>query len=278
MAITERLQFIQVGELVKGISEDPLPADGRLTGTSLTLHTEDGTVLRLTFAAPERLLWQALDGPDAGAEGEEHVIITRPREEVAVVEYIASSRRATAVTVVLDLPQGVATVVTGTLPTIEAASRSAFDLATRGEELTLVDAAIAPAFIDRAWAPGKHPHLPTGDLVGKRVQYVYSRSEAYEHIYLTEDLYTWHCLRGSEQGLADTDRCHCRKIGDDLYLFVWREKIIPTLGVVLVDWHAMRSNGRLFGYEDADFARLSTTRISSRATLLNVTEYPGARA
>ena len=105
------------------------------------------------------------------------------------------------------------------------------------------------------------------------MQYVYSQTEAYEHIYLNENLYTWQCLRGSEQGLADTDRCHYRRIADELYLFVWREKVIPTLGVVLVDWAAKRSNGKLFGYEGSDFGALSTTPIASVATLLNVTAY-----
>lgn len=276
MATTDPPRFIQVGELVQGISEDPLPADGRLTGESLTLHAEDGSVVRLAFAGPERLVWQTLEGPDAGAEGEEHVIVTRPREEIAVVDYIASARRATAVTVVLDLERRAATTVTGTLPTAEAVRRSAFELATAGEEITLVETSIVPAFIDAPFVPGRHPHRPTAGLVGKRVQYVYSRTEAYEHIYLTEDLYTWRCLRGSEQGLADTDHCHHRELGDELYLFVWREKIIPTLGVVIVDWRRLRSDGKLFGYEGSEFDALSTTRISSRATLLNVTEYRGA--
>ena len=117
----------------------------------------------------------------------------------------------------------------------------------------------------------EHPHVPTDELVGKRVQYVYSQTETYEHIYLSESLYTWQCLRGSERGLADTDRCHYRKIGDELYLFVWREKVIPTLGVVLVDWRAKRSTGKLFGYVTDDFGALSNTPISSVATLLNVT-------
>ena len=120
--------------------------------------------------------------------------------------------------------------------------------------------------------PGAHPHAPTDELVGKRVQYVYSETEAYEHIYLNQDP-TRGSASGAEQGLADTDRCHYRKLGEELYLFVWREKVIPTLGVVLVDWRAKRSNGKLFGYEGSDFGALSATPISSRATLLNITTY-----
>ena len=192
---------------------------------------------------------------------------------MAVVDYVAGTRRATAVTIVLDLARNAATTVTGTLPTADQAARGAFALATEGEELTLVATRIVSAVIDGPFVPGAHPHGPTDELVGKRVQYVYSRTEAYEHIYLNQDLYTWQCLRGAEQGLADTDRCHHRKIGEELYLFVWREKVIPTLGVVLVDWRARRSNGRLFGYEGSDFGALCTTPIASRAILLNVTTY-----
>jgi hypothetical protein len=271
--VDDALRFIQVGELAKGISEDTLPADGRLTGSALTLHAEDGSIVRLSFSASDRLIWEALEGPEAGDRGEEAVIVTRPRPEVAVVDYVAATRRATSVTIVLDLARGAATTVTGTLPTPEQAARSAFALATNGEELTLVKTTITQAFIDAPFVAGEHPHVTTDELVGKRVQYVYSKTEAYEHIYLNENLYTWQCLRGGEQGLADTDRCHYRKIGDELYLFVWREKVIPTLGVVIVDWRRKQSNGKLFGYEGSDFGELSTTPISSHARLLNATDY-----
>lgn len=271
--VDEARRFIQVGELVKGISEDTLPADDALAGRSLSLHAEDGTVTTLSFAEGGRLVWEVIDGSRMGDAGEEACLVTRPRADVVVVDYVASTRRATAATIVLDLRRSAATTVVGTLPTAEQAARGAFDLATEGSELTLVATSIVPAVIDAPFVPGAHPHAPTDELVGKRVQYVYSQTEAYEHIYLNEDLYTWQCLRGVERGLADTDRCHYRKIDEELYLFVWREKVIPTLGVVLVDWRRKQSNGRLFGYEGSDFGALSTTPISSRATLLNVTTY-----
>ena len=269
--MADALRYIQVGELVKGISEDTLPPDERLAGSSLTLYGEDGAVTRLTFAAGGRLCWEVTDGPGAGTCGEEACRITRPRPEVVVVDYVSATLRATSVTIVLDLARAAATTVVGTLPTAEQAARGAFELATAGEELTSVGVAFVRAAVGRPFDAARHPHVLTADLVGKRVEYVYSGTEKYEHIYLNADLYTWHCLAGSEKGLADTDRCHHRLIADDLYLFVWREKVVPTLGVVLVDWRAKVSNGKLFGYEGGDFGALSTTPISSRATLLNVT-------
>lgn len=271
--MTDPLRYIQVGELVKGISEDTLPPDERLADSSLTLYGEDGAVTRLTFAAGGRLRWEVTEGRGAGTRGEEECRITRPRPDVVVVDYVSATQRATSVTTVLDLARAAATSVVGTLPTAEQAARGAFALATAGEELTSVAVAFVRAAVDRPFDAAAHPHVPTAGLVGKRVEYVYSGTEKYEHIYLNEHLYTWQCLEGSEKGLADTDRCHHRLIADDLYLFVWREKVVPTLGVVLVDWRAKVSNGKLFGYEGGDFGALSTTPISSRATLLNVTTY-----
>jgi hypothetical protein len=271
--VDEALHFIQVGELVKGISEDTLPPDDGLAGRSLTLHAEDGVVTVLSFASGGRLAWHVSDGPRAGAHGREQARVTRPRDGIVVVDYVSSSQAATSVTIVLDEAEAAATTVVGTLPSAAQAARSAFDLATAGEELTSVAVTFVRSAIGRPFAAGRHPHVPTADLVGRRVEYVYSRTEKYEHIYLNEDLYTWQCLEGSEKGLADTDRCHYCRIADDLYLFVWREKVIPTLGVVLVDWKAKVSNGKLFGYEGSDFGALCTTAVSSRAVLLNVTTH-----
>ncbi|WP_311196791.1 MoaF C-terminal domain-containing protein, partial [Pseudomonas protegens] len=85
-------------------------------------------------------------------------------------------------------------------------------------------------------------------------RYIYSASEAYEHTYLNANFYSWQCLRGLEHGLADTDRCHYSKIAEQLYLFDWREKIVPTLGLVLIDLKSGRSDGKIFCYQGADFS------------------------
>jgi hypothetical protein len=62
-------------------------------------------------------------------------------------------------------------------------------------------------------------------------------------------------------------------IADELYLFVWREKLIPTLGVVLVDLLQMKTTGMLFGYESHDFGKLTNVRIGAYAEVINVTKY-----
>ena len=57
-----------------------------------------------------------------------------------------------------------------------------------------------------------------------------------------------------------------------MYLFVWREKIVPTLGVVVLDLNAMRTTGKIFGYEGNNFRKTVHFRIGARARLENITQ------
>ncbi|MFY4846670.1 MoaF C-terminal domain-containing protein [Klebsiella pneumoniae] len=119
---------------------------------------------------------------------------------------------------------------------------------------------------------GQLPDFTTA-LVGMRNQYTYSPTERYEHIYLNDNFYAWQCLDGVEKGLADVDRCHYVQVAEDLYLFVWREKIIPTLGVILIDLQQMRTDGKIMGYQGSDFGALSNFPVGASAKLLNVTRH-----
>jgi hypothetical protein len=267
------LDFIQVGDLAKGIKLDTLPAVDRLVGTSLGCTYEDGSLTRITFAGPHDLFWEIAEGPGKGSTGHETYFAVCPRDGIYLVDYVSSTLRATSVSMVLDTGSGSATVVVGTLPTEAEVRRGAFELALEGAELTAVRAEFLRAALDGPFAPEGHVHELTAEMVGKRVRYVYGPSEIYEHIYLSEKLYTWQCLEGIEKGLADTDRSHCYKLADRLYLFVWRERVVPTLGVVIVDWREMKSYGKLFGYASSDFGALTNAPIASVAELLNVTEY-----
>jgi hypothetical protein len=270
------LDFVQVGELAQGIRQQSEPAVAELVGTSTTLHYEDGTVTRIDFAGEHDLTWVVLEGSEAGISGTETYAAFSPRDGVCLVDYISGSLPRTSISLALDRTTGSATVVVGTLPTAAEVEKGAFALATDGEELTAVRAEFLRAAIDRPFAAGDHAHHPTGEMVGKRVRYVYGPAEVYEHIYLSEKLYTWHCIAGVEKGLADTDRCDAFKLGELLYLFVWRERVVPTLGVVVVDWRQMGSFGKLCGYESSDFGAVANARIASVATLLNVTEHDPA--
>ena len=163
-----------------------------------------------------------------------------------------------------------ATLVYGQLPDEAAARLDAFSRVERGLPLTAVETRFVFARLDAQ--PGPLPGFTTA-LVGMRNQYTYSPTERYEHIYLNDNFYAWQCLDGVEKGLADVDRCHYVQVAEDLYLFVWREKIIPTLGVILIDLQQMRTDGKIMGYQGSDFGALSNFPVGASAKILNLTRH-----
>ncbi len=271
--MTEDLKFIQVGDLAKGITGNIPPDSDELTGKSLKLFFEDESIIQIRFNTTHSMTWEALEGLEKGCHADATYRATSLREGIYFVDYIKGRQGAITVSLVIDLSVQKAIAVVGTLPTEEDTCKDAFSRVQEGLELTDVSVKFLRASIGMPLRSNAHPYGPTNELIGKRVKYVYSKTEAYEHIYLNPNLYTWHCLEGVEKGLADTDRCHYFKIAEALYLFVWREKIVPTLGVVMVDLNSMKTTGKLFGFEGDDFGRLTNVPIGARATMLNVTNY-----
>jgi len=267
------LKFIQVGELAKRISENLLPESDILSGKTLQFSFENGTATRVRFHNPHDLTWEIIDGPDKGSHGQQTYRATNIRDNICFVDSVNRTLRATSLSMVIDLKTNVATWVIGSLPEEKETKQDAFSRASESLELTTVSAEFHKAAVDGPFIPNGPYHAPTVEMVGKRYLYVYSKTETYEHIYLNENLYTWQCLAGIEKGLADTDRCHYYKIEEKLYLFVWREKVVPTLGVLLLDWQQKRSTGKLFGYESNDFVKLSNTPVGAYSTKLNETTY-----
>ena len=179
-----------------------------------------------------------------------------------------------SISLVLDTPTASFTAVIGRMPEPAETHEGLYHRALAGKPLTSVQVDFLHGSLDRPWQDGHCLHAPTDELVGLRNHYRYSPSEVYEHIYLNPRFYAWQCLEGVEKGLCDTDRCHYYKIAEQLYLFVWQEKIVPTLGLVLIDLQQHRSDGKIFGYAGASFDALSNFPISSYCQVLNRTEYP----
>ncbi|GLZ85587.1 molybdenum cofactor biosynthesis protein F [Metapseudomonas resinovorans] len=266
-------EWITVGALADGFAPEAfiLPNLADLAGQSFTLHFENGWQIEHRFSTGQ-LAWSLAD---SSASGEAPYRATSVREGLYLVDFLKQEDgRTVSVSLVLDIVNAAFTAVLGRMPGEVEVRGDLFSKALTGDELTSVKAEFHHGSLDRPWQPGACPHTLTRELVGLRNLYRYSPTEVYEHIYLNENFYSWQCLKGVEQGLADTDRCHTLKIADSLYLFVWREKIIPTLGLVLIDLENHRSDGKIFGYASGDFGELSNFPVSSHCSVLNRTEYP----
>jgi len=266
-------RWISVGELADAFSPDgnTPPSTDDLAGRTLHLHLENGRVIEHRFETGTRLSWEIAAGEGQGRAAEETYFATKVREGIYFLDFIKHLEWATTVTLLLDLNQGIATALTGRLPDEPEGTGSLAERLARGQELTAVSATFLSGALNVPFTAETPRHAPTEDLVGRRVEYTYSPTERYEHIYLNENFYTWHCLRGSEKGLADTDRCHYYKLAENLYFFVWREKIVPTLGAVVVDFDRMRTGGKIFGYQSGGSGELTNFPVGARARLLNIT-------
>ena len=271
--MSDTSRWITVGELADSFGPDnnALPPTGDLAGKTLDLHLENGQVIEHRFGRDGKLTWKVTAGPGIGQGAEETYSATKVRQGIYFVQFLRHLERATTIILVLDLDQGIATAVVGQLPEEAEIRRSLAERVARGQELTAVTATFLSGALNALLTADTPRHATTDELVGRRVEYTYSPTERYEHIYLNEDFYTWQCLLGSEKGYADTDRCHYYRLADDLYLFAWREKIVPTLGVVVVDFDAMRTTGKICGYQGSGFGELADFPVGAHARLLNVT-------
>jgi MoaF C-terminal domain/MoaF N-terminal domain len=238
-----------------GFGDYDLPDSDALVGRTLSLQMS-GETLELHFAGPGRLAWRVTDGKRQGAAGREACTVKENGQDLFLVMWASAADRQLAASIVLDLRAGLATIVRSRV--VEADGRGR------------VDEVIEHGALDRE--PAGELHAPSSDLVGRRVLYVYGPDNAYEHIYLNEHAYTWHCLAGAERGLADTDACTTIRIAPDVYLFCWREKVVPCDGVVLINFAEHRSTGRIFGYDTGEQAT-NAIAMGARSVLLGETRH-----
>jgi hypothetical protein len=281
--------FIQVGALADGFAPNShiLPPTADLEDRTFVLTFPDGSVDTLHFDAAQSVEVERIASRAAqiAQPRERHACrVTSLRPGIYFVDYVGADEplvddggkaRPSCTSYVLDLHKQLCTVVTGTLPTEEETRLDPFTRVERGLELTGVQARIRHGRIGGdAGEKGAALHEPTSELVGMRNLYIYSSTERYEHIYLNDNFYAWQCLSGVEAGLGDVDRCHTIGIDTALYLFVWREKIVPTLGVVMIDLERMKTDGKIFGYEGSRFDAVSNFPVGAHARVLNVTQHP----
>ncbi|GAB4099681.1 MoaF C-terminal domain-containing protein [Sinomonas halotolerans] len=234
-----------------GAKADPSPV---LDGRAIAL--EDGS--RYRFAAG-RVSWSSAECAGGSAyeafEVAEGLVYAQYAEET-------SGRAAAAVSLVLDLERGWALRVTSTV-------------VGAGPGRTAVAQRFEAAAIAGCQSQGRPPS-PSDDLVGRRVMWVYSGEHAYEHVYLSPGLYTWQCLAGPERGLADTDECTVYCVRPGIYVFAWREKVIPCASVTVADHRrltALRSHGVLFGLDASAREQVHFT-FGAHGRLLSQTVHP----
>ncbi|MFC7421381.1 MoaF C-terminal domain-containing protein [Iodobacter arcticus] len=216
-------------DFAAGIDTNRLPGSCDWANRTLDIQFDNQQILNLVFDV-NRVTWsyQGESGHDVYEEvktSENHYFFDlqlahKPNESLTFVLNQKSGRVLAVRSVILAEGQ------------IEEGSRLVQTFLV-GSILGMTPANIVPA--------------PTRELIGYRTLNVYSPNHYYEHFYVNSKRYAWQNLRGEQFGQGDMDYATCYKFEEDMYVFTFREKVIPVCSVFFFDYKIGRCTGKFLG-------------------------------
>ncbi|MGN6203582.1 MoaF C-terminal domain-containing protein [Humibacter sp.] len=262
--LSDTTTWLPLDGLAPGFDANKAQPSSDLHGRTITIVDERGTRITHTFG-PGEVTWTYEPGegdPTEAASQTDACEVIRVDDDLYYAQFHHEYLPNEAVSLVLDLRGGHALAILSVIG--EAAPGH-----------TAVQQHFAPARIEGMQQTGEAP-APTNELIGRRALWVYSSQHAYEHVYLSPHWYSWQCLAGPEQGLADTDEQTTWRIRPGIYVFAWREKVIPCGSVTIADHRdqrSLRSHGVLFGVDEAGTGQTHFT-FGAFGRLLSNTVHP----
>lgn len=237
--ITDTGTWLPLDELEPGFDAFRAPLSSALEGRSFTTQVDGAPVSVVHTFSHGRVDWvvRTPDGENASSAAYQAFDVA---DNLHYVQIKAEHRNDEAIAIIVDFDAGVGLSVMSTI-------------GPEGQKPVRVTHRFMPFVIEGHENPGSVP-APTRALIGHRAWWRYSEHHAYEHVYLDDTWYTWHCLAGPERGLADTDEQSTWEIRPGFYMFAWREKVIPCAAVTVADHRDpenLRSHGALFGLNEA---------------------------
>lgn len=230
--------------LAPGFDANKAPHSTALSGREIAVVDARGTRIVHRFD-DTTVAWDYRPGaedPTAAASDTDDYEAFEVDDDLFFVQFHHRSLPNEAVSLVVDLRHGRTLAILSLI----------LDAPERGR--TRVQHLFTPGVIDGAEESGRAA-APSTTLIGRRVEWVYSGEHAYEHVYLSSRWYSWQCLAGPERGLADTDENSVWEVRPGIYIFAWREKVIPCASVTIADHrdvNAIRSHGVLFGLDESE--------------------------
>ena len=262
--LSDTRTWLPLDGLAPGFDAGKAEPSNDLVGRTFTAVDDRGTRIAHTFGeGTVSWVYEPGEGdPTLPAAQTDACEVVRVDEDLYYAQFHHDYLPHEAVTLVLDLRSGYALAVISILG--EAAAGR-----------TAVQHIFAPSRIEELPQNGEAP-APTDELIGRRVLWVYSSEHAYEHVYRSPHWYTWHCLAGPEQGLADTDENTVWRLRPGIFVFSWREKVIPCGSVTIADHRsqkALRAHGVLFGTDESGSGQTHFT-FGAHGRLLSNTVHP----
>ncbi len=252
--MSDSIDWKTYDDVIYSAATNRLPATDALVGKTLTILSQHGPKLELTFEAPDRVSW--ISGASRGTDWCE-VVETAP--DTCFIDMTFEAWPREALTIIVN------TVTRRTL-SVRSIVREE-DVPSEPRVMQRFD----PGVLEGLAATGQTP-APTRDLVGLRTLNIYSPNHAYEHVFLSSERYAWQCLRGFQRGHGDVDLTTTYRFAEDLYVFTFREFKIAVASVFFLNFKDMRSTGKFLGIT-AD-GRVSNEPAGAHVRKSSMTFYP----
>ena len=218
-------------DFAAGIDTNRLPTTDELAGQTFDITLASGQALSYQFNDKASMIWKDSDG--SGSDWYEAIVVA---PDVLFMDTLCHDRPRDARTLIVNTRTR---RVLSILSHVREEKVEGEPLVTQLFETGILgDPALPPA--------GPEP-APTRDLIGLRTFNRYSPNHLYEHTYLSSERYCWQCLVGEQRGHGDVDLATTYKFDDELYLFTFREFIIPVASVFFYNFNDMRSTGKFLG-------------------------------
>jgi len=243
-------------DFAAGIDTNRLPCTEALAGKTFHVAWPEDT-LSLEFGADHALTWYSTDNPHS--DWYEAIEVA---EHTYFIDITFQSKPQEALTLIVN---------TATRRVLGIRSRVRSQQEAGGEPRVAQDFLVGRIGPESLAVGGLEP-AETRDLIGVRTLNVYSPRHTYEHIYLSSTRYCWQCLVGEQRGHGDVDLATSYKIAEGLYVFTFREFIIPVASVFVFNFTAGRSTGKFLGVTGA--GAISNQAAGSMIRKISTTHYP----
>lgn len=243
--------------MLEGFGAPTLPDSDKLAGKQLRI-IYDTSQVHLRFLDKDRLTWTIIhhDGEEETGTQDYRAVEVRP--SIFFIDYLkGENAKQHNISIVVSLIDGkVTTADTG--------------FTNRNGEIRTHTNIIS----GRLDGMGDiEPRKRSDLLVGKRIYYRYSETEAYEHVYFNAGTVAWQCVKGGEKGVSDVEQMKLFELDDDIVIYIWTETVMPVDSFLVVDLQHNRSIGRMFFWEQTTLDPVHLP-FDSNFTVLNTTVYP----
>jgi hypothetical protein len=219
-------------DFAAGIATNRIATSQALVGQTFKITLDTGRIIDLAFTAADTVAWS--EGSDAGVDWYEAL-------EVAPQVFFIN------MTFAARLAEDEAFIVSTATRRVLSVRERVREAAEAPGEPRVAQVYASGVLGDPSVPPTGREPAPARDLIGLTAHYTYSPNHVYEHIYLSSERYAWQNLIGLQRGHGDVDLATTWKFADNLYVFGFREFIIPVASLFFYNWDTMRSTGKFLG-------------------------------